>query len=111
MKNRQTLDKLTKDDIAYKDTRLQAELMNKCFQSVFTKESKFEGERAWHRDNVMREIQVDMSEIKKIMKDLDVSKAQEPDRVSNWILKECCEQLAGSIHNTIVCSFEERKIL
>ncbi len=41
MKNKQTIDKLMKDDITYKDTRLQAELMNKCFQSVFTKESKF----------------------------------------------------------------------
>ncbi len=66
-----------KDDVTHGDTWLQEELMSKCFQSVFTKESKFEGERAWHRDNVMREIQVDISEIKKIMKDLHVSKGKD----------------------------------
>lgn len=60
---------------------------------------------------MIREIQVDISETKKIMKDLDVSKAQGPDGVSNWILKECCEQLAEGIHNIVVCSFKEGKFL
>ena len=58
----------------------------------------------------MREFDEDVQEVKEIMKDLDVNKAQGPDGVSNWIMKECSEQLAEVIHNTIICSFKEGKV-
>ena len=83
--------------------------MNKCFQLVFTKEKNFEGEREEHKANVLREMHMDVQEVKKMMIDLDVSKVQGPDGVSNWIMKECSEQLAEIIH-IIVCSFKEGKV-
>ena len=110
MKNKQSIDRLKVENILYDDAQSQAEIMNTCFQSVFTRETSFEGEGARHKCNGLREFHVDVQEVKEMMKDLDVSKALGPDGVSNWIMKECNEQLAVVIHNIIVCSFKEGKV-
>ena len=110
MKNKQSIDRLRVENILYDDAQSQAEIMNTCFQSVFTRETSFEGQGARRRCNGLREFHVDVQEVKEIMKDLDVSKALGPDGVSNWIMKECNEQLADVLHNIIVCSFKEGKV-
>ena len=46
MKNMQSIDRLRVEDNIYKDAQSQAEIMNTCFQSVFNKETNFEGEGA-----------------------------------------------------------------
>ena len=46
----------------------------------------------------------------KEMKDLDVRKSHGPDEVSNWILKECREELVDKVQNIINCSLKEGKI-
>ena len=44
------------------------------------------------------------------MKELDVTKAQGPDGISDWILRECCEQLADKMQIITMCSINERKV-
>ena len=41
-----------------------------------------------------------------MMKELDERKAIEPDRVSEYILKECRQEMAESIHDIIECSIK-----
>lgn len=51
-----------------------------------------------------------MQEIKELTEKLDVRKAQGPDRVSNWILKECSNKQADKIQKVIVRSLEEGRV-
>ena len=102
MKNKQSIDRLRVEDIIYEDAWSQAEIMNTCFQSVFTKETNFEGEGARRKYTGLRELHADIQEVKEIMKDLDVNKARWLDGVSNWIMKECSDQLADIIY-IIIC--------
>ena len=39
-----------------------------------------------------------------------VRKAPDPDGVSNWIMKECSNQLAGKLHNIIESSLKESRV-
>ena len=89
---------------------MQAEVMNKSFQSVFTKEGEFEREQRVTKERVLSEINIGVEELKKLMKNLDVRKAQGPDGVSNWILRECRDQLVEQIHNIIESSLQEGKV-
>jgi len=110
MKTKEGINRLKVDGVVYEDALPQAEVMNKCFQSVFTRESEFEEVDGGSKDTVLEEIQVDIQEVKKIMESQDVSKAPGPDGVSNWIMKECSNQLAGKIHSIIVSSLNESKV-
>lgn len=53
---------------------------------------------------------VEQEEVLKLMKKLDTNKAPGPDGISNWILKECCNQLVDKIHCLIRLSLMQGKI-
>ena len=94
----------------YENPSMQAEIMNKCFKSVFTKESYFEEEERPPRERYLKELKVEKKEIRKIMEELDIRKAPGPDGVANSVLKECSEQLADKIHSIIESSLSEGKV-
>ena len=43
------------------------------------------------------------------MEEQDVRKASGPNGVSNWIVRECSQQLADKIHSVIMSSLAEGK--
>ena len=57
-----------------------------------------------------REIRISKEKIEEMMKELDERKAIEPDRVSEYILKECRQEMAESIHDIIECSIKTWKV-
>ena len=64
-----------------------AEVMNNCFQSVFTSKSDFGEQRMTNPEGVvgLNSLEVSMEEVKKIMEQLDKRKVMGPDGISNWI--------------------------
>ncbi len=64
-----------------------AEVFNRYFHSVFTKENDFRGERtALEKGTDLKQIKTSV-EVKNMLEDLDVRKAMGPDGVSSWIFK------------------------
>ena len=59
----------------------------------------------------MRDVVVTCQDIDHQIENLNVRKAHGPDNISNWILKECKEELPDKIHDIIKCSLAEGKIL
>lgn len=55
----------------------------------------------------MSEIEVTVDEVRIMMEDLDVRKAQGPDGVSDWVVKECRDQAAHMIYKLIITSLRE----
>ena len=58
----------------------------------------------------MWQIRISIEEIKKVMKELDERKAIRPDEVSGYILKECRQEMAESIHDIFECSIKTGKV-
>ena len=58
----------------------------------------------------MREIRINRKEIKEFREKLDERKAIRPDRVSEYILKECRQEMAEPIHDIIECSIKRGKV-
>ncbi len=110
LKSEEGISKLKVDGIIYENAYSQAEIIDKSFQSVFTRESSFIEPFKTTRNKAVEKIEVDISEVKKIM-ETDVIKPLGPDGVSNWILRECSEQLADKIHSIIVMSLRENRVL
>ena len=85
-----------------------AEILNDYFQSVFTEEGPFKKPMSLNVGvDGLGEVEVTVGEVKEMMDDLDVRKAQGPDGVSNWVLKECSVQLADKIHKVIATSLNQ----
>ena len=60
---------------------------------------------------LMKNIKVDVKKVKQLIENQDVRKAPGPDGMSNWIMKECSNQLAGKLHNIIFeSSFKESRV-
>ena len=110
LKHKEGISKLKFEGEVYDDAAEQAEIMNKCFQSVFSIESEFTGRETASRNAILDDIQVEVQEIHKLLGELEVRKATGPDGVSNWILRECKDQLADKIHSLIECSLKEGKV-
>ena len=71
-----------------------SEILNKNFQSVFTKEPSYnENQEAPTPKQSLREIQLTKERVLKALQNLDKIKAMGPDEISPWILKECAEEL------------------
>ena len=71
------------------------EVLNNNFQSVFTKERPFDGDETIQATpHKLGNISITKREIKDEMKNLDKWKATGPDEISNWVLKECAEELS-----------------
>ena len=107
MKCKSGISKLKLGGNSYEGTKEMAEIMNRNFQKVFTVESEFMEGATTNREQVLHNINVEVREINKLLGNLDVRKAPGPDGISNWILRECKEQLADKIHKLIVCSLVE----
>ena len=107
MKSREGVDKLKVEGIVYEDALQQAEVMNKSFQTVFTRESEFGMNNIIVTEYLMKSIKVDVKQIKQLTESQVVKKAPGPDGVSNWIMKECSNQLAGKLHSIIESSLKE----
>ena len=95
----------------YDDAQEMAEVMNSCFQHVFTIEIDFHSQQSVDADEVgLGVIEVTVEEVRKLMEEQDVRKAIGPDGISNWILRKCSYQLADKIHAVIVSSLTEGKV-
>lgn len=71
-----------------KTPKEMAEVFNRHFHSVFTKENKFRKERIKLKNgNGLKGVVTSPEEIKNSLEELDVRKATRPDGVLNWILK------------------------
>ena len=81
MKSREGVDKLKVEGTVYEDALQQAEVMNKCFQTAFTTESKFRINIIIVTENSMENIQVDVQEVKQLMERQDKEKC--------WVQMEC----------------------
>ena len=110
LKKKKGISKLKRDDVIYEDAEQIAEVMNGCFQSVFTRESEFVEQGRPDTGEGLCRLEVSVEEVKMIMEKLDKRKAMGPDGVSNWILRECSDQLADKIHAVLVSSFEENVV-
>ncbi len=98
LKNRVGINKL-QVGVVYEEAGRMVAVMNNCFQKVFTRESGFQEQNDVEMVRTgLSEINVMVQEVRKLMEDQDIRKATGPDRVSNWILKECSQQLAEKIH-------------
>ena len=110
MKKREGISSLEVEGVVYDKAGEMSEVMNKCFQKVFTEEGEFERPRENLEMGVLREVGVHKSEVGKLMEDLDANKAPGPDGVSNWILKECKEQLVDKIYDLVSMSLDMSKL-
>ena len=110
-KVREDITKVKVEGKIAEDPEEMAEVFNRCFQSVFTKEQEFrEGIAIMNNGNGLKEAASSTEEVKIMLDNLDVRKAMGPDGVSNWILKECSTQLAGVIHNIVSTTMTKGKI-
>ena len=88
------------DGIACTDTKAKAEALNNYFKSVFTQEDVTNipnlGNPATFEDPIpsMPEINFSLKGIKKLLSDLDTSKANGPDGVPSFILKHCADEIS-----------------
>ena len=110
LKSKEGISNLKVDGVIYEDAYSQAEIFNKSFQSVFTKESSFVESCEVAGSQALEKVEVDVAEVKKIMETEDVRKCPGPDGVSNWILRECSDQLADKIHSIIVMSLRDSRV-
>ena len=110
LKRREGIESLIVDGEVYDEAEEMAEVMNKCFQTVFTEEEEIVLEDGDLEENMLTEIEFGHGEVMKLMEGLDVNKAPGPDGVSNWILKECKDQLADKIYRLVSSSLEQGKV-
>ncbi len=110
MKNRERISRLKMNGQMCEDPAELAKIMNRSFQSVFTKERRFVWQSEMSEEMGLGEIQVTEEDVQKQMEGLDVRKAPGPDGVSGWILKECNQQLTWVIHNIIESSLIESRV-
>ena len=107
MKKKESIVRLDVDGVVYDRAKDMSEVMNKCFQKVFTEEGEFERQSVDMERGELRNVEVCKSDVSKLMENLDVSKAPGPDGVSNWILKECRGQLVDRIHSLLAVSLDK----
>ena len=110
LKTNHNIEKLRRGNIEYTEDHEMAEIMSEHFNEVFTRENYKNEEIGREKRSPMSEIIVSRHDIENEMKDLDVRKSHGPDEVSNWILKECREELVDKVYNIINCSLKEGKI-
>ena len=87
------------EGMLHQDSKMKAELLNRQFQSVFTKENENEPlppikERTYP---CMPEIVIKTDGVEKLLRNLSPHKASGPDSLPNTILKNCAAELAPII--------------
>lgn len=84
------------------------EIFNKNFQSVLTKENDFQDELNGNDSiEILEEINICKKMVVEELKALDTSKADGPDGISGWVLKECVEELSGPLTKIFKHSLEK----
>ena len=87
------------------------EILNNSFQSVFTKERPFEDDGTTQATpHKLGNIILSRREIKEELKNLDARKANGPDEISNWVLKECAEELSKGLQIIFQNSLDQGKL-
>ncbi|KAK3103498.1 hypothetical protein FSP39_019645 [Pinctada imbricata] len=89
------------EGILHQDSKTKAELLNKQFESVFTKENSEEtlpslSETPYPK---MSDIKVRIDGVKKLLGKLDTHQASCPNNIANTMLKNCAEELASVFSN------------
>ncbi len=107
---KESVSRLKVEGKIYEDAQDMAEVMNNSFRLVFTVEGEFDAGSNKLVRNILSTVPVSYEEILKMMEELEVNKATGPDGVSNWILKECREQLADKIHSQVVTSLSQGRV-
>ena len=111
LKNKKEISKLKVDGEFLEEEELMAEELNKCFQKVFTNEETFnEPDIETTDEEGLDTIDVLEDEVCEMLEKLDVRKAQGPDGVSNWVLRECKAQLANKICGLIAKSLQQGQV-
>ena len=71
------------------------EVFNRKFQSVFTKENNFTANAgSYESTQKLENISINKELVEKELKAMDKNKANGPDEISCWVLKECAEELS-----------------
>ena len=80
----------------HSDDKDKAEILNKQFKSVFTKDSESFKEQSLHKPQFpkIKEIHICEKGVTKLLKELKVNSASGPDDISNRILKHSAEELS-----------------
>ena len=111
LKNKEGISKLEVDKLEYTKASDMAEIMNDCFQKVFTREDEsYNQEERREIENTLDEIQILVEDVERMLSGLDPRKAHGPDGVSNWVLRECSNELSTKIHSMVDCSLREGKV-
>lgn len=71
----------------YEEAKKQAEIMNKSFEKVLTMEIDLKKKWGVFKKMVLRDPEVEVQEMKNLLKKQNVNKVPGFDRVSNWILR------------------------
>ena len=102
---------ITDEGVTYDTEKDMSEVLNKKFQSVFTKEPNFDAnQEAPTPKQKLRGIKLAKERVLKALKSLDKSKAMGPDEISPWILKECAEELCQPIFMIFTNSLQQGKL-
>ena len=108
LKQQEGVQRLNVNGEVHADEVVMAEIMNEYFQGVFTRESDFEEPNGPRLTGpYLNNIAFTVKDVTSEMEKLDVRKSQGPDGVSNWVLKECNEQLATRVYTVIESSLTE----
>ena len=89
------------DGVLHQDSKTKAELLNKQFKSVFTKESKEDTLPTLSEPQYppMPDIKIHTEGVEKLLGKLGTHKVSGPDNIPNMILKTCASELAPVITN------------
>ena len=91
----------------YSDGKTKAELINKQFESVFTREnSTVVPQLQGTPFPDIKDIEITTPGIEKLLQSLSVGKASGPDSIPNRILKECATELAPALQAIFTQSLE-----
>ena len=111
LKNKKEISKLKVDGEFLEDEKLMAEELNKYFQKVFTNEVTFnEPDIGTTEEEGLDAIEVLEDEVCEMLEKMDIRKAQGPDGISNWVLRECKDQLANKICRLISNSLQQGQV-
>ena len=102
---------ITDEGVTYDNEKDMSEILNKNFQSVFTKEPSFDTNQDTPTPKKrLREIKLTKKRVLEALKDLDKSKSMGPDEISPWILNECREVLCQPILMIFTNSLQQGKL-
>lgn len=99
---------IKENGVLHQDSETKANLLNKQFQSVFTKEDPKEKLPTLPQSNYpsISDIIINIEGIEKLLENINISKASGPDNFPNWILNNCAYKIAPCIANIFQLSLD-----